>query len=58
MKKLYDKKELAEILTISIPSINVLIGKGLIKPIYIGGSVRFTQDEIDRLLTKGTGERE
>ena len=54
MKKLYDKKQLAEILSISIPTINVFIGKGLIKPIYIGGSVRFTQDEVDRLTTSGT----
>lgn len=56
MQKLYTKQELADILNISIHTINSFVGKGLVKPIYIGGSVRFTQDEIDRLTTKGTEE--
>jgi len=49
-QKTYTKQQLAEILQLSVPTINNYIAKGLIKPLNLDAAIRFSQKEVDRLL--------
>jgi excisionase family DNA binding protein len=50
----YTRKELAELLRVSLDTIDRWKQKGVIKGFTIEGSVRFTQEEIDQLVERGT----
>ena len=53
MNKLLSKREVAEILSISVRSVERLVARGIIRKIKIGGSIRFRQCEIEKLMEKG-----
>lgn len=55
--RLYRVDEACEILGLSDTTLRKLREDGRIRAIRIGGKIRITQAELDRLLTEGTGER-
>lgn len=54
-KKLMSKKEVAEIFSVSIRSIERLAARGELKKVKIGGCVRFRLKEIEAIL-QGEGK--
>lgn len=56
--KLYTKAELAELLRVSAATIQRMIASGRLPVVRIGGSVRITQETVDRLLTPPSSKEE
>lgn len=54
-KKLLNKKEVAELLSISVRSLERLVARGKIKIVKIGGCIRFRSDEVEEVIN---GERQ
>ncbi len=55
MENLLDKKQVAELLNISVKTLDVWIAKGQgPKPVYLGRLVRFAQPEIASFIQKLT----
>lgn len=49
---LYSRQEAARLLNISISSLEVMVGRGMLKPIHKGRRVMFSRAEIEREAKK------
>lgn len=47
------RKEVAELLGVTLPSIHNYVNQGLLKPCYIGGKPRFNATEIEQSMREG-----
>lgn len=58
MENLLDKKQVAELLNISVKTLDLRISKGQgPKPMHLGRLVRFTQSEITSFIQKLSEEK-
>tara|TARA_B100000963_G_C22059055_1_gene422965 strand:- start:276 stop:461 length:186 start_codon:yes stop_codon:yes gene_type:complete len=51
--KLLSKKEVSQILSVSVRSVERLIARGILKKIKLGGCVRIRQSELENLIETG-----
>lgn len=52
MSKLYTRRELADLLSLSLPSVDRLLAKGELPAIRIGRSVRVAEDAVNKWLAE------